>query len=268
MTAPTRAEIRSGIKLLKGLSPALQAILPRLGDESLGAHELGSMVNQDPILAARVLHLANSPFYGLPRQVGSLEEAVLILGVSHLRGMVLSTGLIALFSDSEAIARSLATAAAARSLAKSLRQDHGMALTAGLLHNLGALLLGHFAPELWQSLADEAEVGIESRFQHEKAVFGFDYCELGADIAGDWHFPDMIRSAIRLHAQPSGKPGEGLVDLVHIAWVIGTNKPLKENNLFDPGVLRRLGLHEGVAGIALVAASQAAQDSRGALASL
>ncbi|HEY9099484.1 MAG TPA: HDOD domain-containing protein [Thiobacillus sp.] len=264
MTVPTRAEIRSGIKRLSGLSPALQAILPRLGDEFLGAQELGSMVNRDPILAARVLRLANSPFYGLPRQVGSLEEAVLILGVSQLRGMVLSTGLIALFSDSEAIARSLATAAAASSLAKSLRQDHGMAFTAGLLHNLGALLLGHFAPELWQSFGDDASEGIESRFQHEKAVFGFDHCELGADIAGDWHFPDMICLAIRLHAQPSGKPGEGLADLVHIAWVIATSKPKTENSLFNPDALRRLGLNEGMAEIALIAASQAAQDSRSA----
>ena len=128
MTTPTRDEIRSGIKRLSGLSPAVQAILPRLGDEALGAQELGSMISQDPILAARVLHLANSPFYGLSRQVGSLEEAVLILGISHLRGMVLSAGLIRLFADTEAIAQSLGTAAAAGSLAKLLKQDQGKPL--------------------------------------------------------------------------------------------------------------------------------------------
>lgn len=60
------------------------------------------MVSQDPVLAARVLRLANSPFYGLPRQVGSLREAVLILGFSNLRGLVLSVGLIGAFTDAPA----------------------------------------------------------------------------------------------------------------------------------------------------------------------
>jgi len=268
MTPPTRADIRAGLKGLAGLSPAVQAILPRLGDENLSAHELGHMVSQDPILAARVLHLANSPFYGLPRQVGSLEEAVLILGISHLRGMVLSTGLIGLFSDAEAIARSLATAAAAGSLAKSLKRDQGMAFTAGLLHNLGALLLGHFAPDVWRSLASELTLEGENRLSLEKAAFGFDHCELGADIAGDWHFPDAIRSAIRSHPQPPDDPVERLTDLVHVAWLISSDTASGDRPTINPAILQRLGL-DGPAGEASLAdASQAATDSKGTLAAL
>lgn len=268
MTPPTRADIRSGLKRLAGLSPAVQAILPRLGDESLTAHELGHMVSQDPILAARVLHLANSPFYGLSRQVGSLEEAVLILGVSHLRGMVLSTGLIGLFADGAAISRSLATAAAAGSLAKSLKQDQGMAFTAGLLHNLGALLLGHFAPDVWRSLTSEPMEAGESRLSHEKTALGFDHCELGADIAGDWHFPDVIRAAIRSHPQPPDDPVEALTDLVHVAWMISGDAASGGGSAINPAILQRLGL-EGPAGEASLAdASQAARDSQSALAAL
>lgn len=268
MTPPTRADIRAGLKRLSGLTPTVQAILPRLGDETLTAHELGHMVSQDPILAARVLRLANSPFYGLSRQVGSLEEAVLILGISHLRGMVLSTGLIGLFADAEAIARSLATAAAAGSLAKSLKRDQGMAFTAGLLHNLGALLLGHFAPEIWQSLASESIETGEHRLLHEKAAFGFDRCELGADIAGDWHFPDAIRAAIHSHPQPPEGPGEALTDLVHVAWVISGDAASGNLPAINPAILQRLGL-EGLAGeTSLADASQAASDSQGTLTAL
>ncbi|MDP2031416.1 MAG: HDOD domain-containing protein [Thiobacillus sp.] len=268
MTTPTRTEIRAGLKRLTGLSPAVQAILPRLGDENLPAQELGQMVNQDPILAARVLHLANSPFYGLPRQVGSLEEAVLILGISHLRGMVLATGLISLFADSEALASSQATAAAAGSLAKSLRQDQGMAYSAGLLHNLGALLLGHFAPEIWQSLASAPASESVDRLSRERLAYGFDHCELGADIAGDWHFPDVIQSAIRSHLKPPNEPTEALTDLVHVAWTISGQVASGELSTINPTIMQRMGLDCEAGEVSLEKARQAAIDSQAALAAL
>lgn len=268
MTPPTRADIRAGLKTLSGLSPAVQAILPRLGDESLAAQELGRMVGQDPILAARVLHLANSPFYGLSRQVGSLEEAVMILGISHLRGMVLSTGLIGLFADAEAVSRSLATAAAAGSLAKSLKRDQGMAFTAGLLHNLGALLLGHFAPDAWRALASEPAPDSENRLAREKTTFGFNHCELGADIAGDWRFPDAIRSAIRSHMQPPDEPAEALTDLVHTAWTLSAADQSGGSATVGPSILQRLGLDGDAGAVRLADASQAARDSQGALSAL
>ena len=268
MTPPTRTDIRAGLKRLAGLSPAVQAMLPRLGDENLAAQELGHMVNQDPILAARVLHLANSSFYGLPRQVGSLEEAVLILGISHLRGMVLSTGLICLFADIEAIASSQATAAAAGSLAKSLKQDQGMAFTAGLLHNLGALLLGHFAPDVWQSLVRPPASESVDRLSLEKLAFGFDHCELGADIAGDWHFPDAIQAAIRSYSQPPNEPTEALTDLVHVAWTINGQVASGEISTINPAILQRMGLDCVAGEVSLEKARQAAIESQGVLAAL
>lgn len=268
MTVPTRDDIRSGIKRLSGLSPAVQTILPRLGDDSLSAHELGSMISQDPILAARVLHLANSPFYGLPRQVGSLDEAVLILGVSHLRGLVLTTGMIALFADNVAIAHSLGAAAAAAALAKTLKYDSGTALTAGLLHNLGGLLLGHFATEAWRSLKGEPGEAADQRLHLEKKLFGFDHCELGSDIAADWHFPERICAAIRLHMRPLHDAPDRLTDLVHVAWVVGAVGESIDAHSFHPGTLARLGLASDTGEAALEAARQAAQDSVHAMGSL
>lgn len=262
MNPPTQAEIRAGLSRLSTLSPAMQAILPRLNDDALDVNELSDMVAQDPILAAHVLRLANSPFYGLPRQVGSLKEAVLILGFSSLRSVVLSAGLIGAFSDADAIAHSLATAAAARSLAKSLKRDQNMAFTAGLLHNLGSLLLGHFAADSWQALASEPEAAADERLLKERAIFGFDHCELGAEIAGDWRFPAAIQTAIRLHQQPPGQPADDLIDLVHAAWVIGS-AALRDSSLaIAPEAMRRLHLDTPDGDTILAEASQAARDSQ------
>ncbi len=262
MSSPTRAEIRAGLSRLSTLSPAMQAILPRLNDDALDVNELSDMVAQDPILAARVLRLANSPFYGLPQQVGSLREAVLILGFSSLRSVVLSAGLIGAFSDGKAIAHSLATAAAARSLAKSLKRDQNMAFTAGLLHNLGALLLGHFAADSWQVLASEPEVDTNAQLLKEREIFGFDHCELGADIAADWRFPVAIQSAIRRHPQPPDQPANEFTDLVHVAWVVGSAALNGGSLAVAPAVMRRLQLDTPDGETILAEASQAAQDSQ------
>ncbi len=264
MTTPSKVEIREGLTRLSGLSPAVQAILPRLSDDEFDAGELSGMVGQDPVLAARVLRLANSPFYGLPRQVGSLQEAVLILGFSNMRGLVLSSGLIGAFSDAEATACSLAAGAAAGSLARSLKLEVGQAFTAGLLHNLGSLLLGHFAPTHWQTLVSEPCEGVEIRLAKERQIFGYDHCELAAEIAGQWRFPATIQSAIRRYPRPPDDPAEALTDLVHAAWVIGGAGQVGNCLAIAPEILGRLGLEGAEGQIALVEATQAAIRSHGA----
>lgn len=264
MTIPSKVEIREGLARLSGLSPAVQAILPRLSDDEFDAGELSGMVGQDPVLAARVLRLANSPFYGLPRQVGSVREAVMILGFSNLRGLVLSSGLISAFTDAEATARSLATGAAAGSLARSLKLEVGQAFTAGLLHNLGALLLGHFAPSHWQALVSEPCEAGDDRLMKERQIFGYDHCELGAEIAGQWRFPTSIQSAIRRYPQPLDEPAEAITDLVHAAWVIAGAGQAEDGLALAPEIAIRLGLEGAEGQVALAEATQAAIRSHGA----
>lgn len=265
MTLPTRADIRTGLSRMSAISPAVQAILPRLGDASIDVNELGGMVAKDPILAARVLRLANSPFYGLARQVGSLRDAVVVLGFSNLRSILLSAGLIGAFSDSQAVSRSLATAAAARSLAKSLKLDPGIACMAGLLHNLGALLLGHFAEAQWQALVSEPVALPQDRLLKEQEIFGFDHCDLGAEIAGDWRFPEVIQNAIRFHPQPPDEPGNAYIDVVHVAWVLSARGLSDDSPAVSPAAISRLQLDTPEGEGMLAEASQAALDSHGAL---
>ena len=262
MKPPSIDEIQIGLARLSGISPTIQAILPRLGDDDLDVDELARMVGHDPVLAARVLRLANSSFYGLSRQVGSLHDAVLVLGFFNLRSLVLSTGLISAFANAEETARSLATAAAAGALAKSLRIPSGPAFTAGLLHNLGALLLGQFAQQYWRDLEGETFDSTESRLDKERQLFGFDHCELGADIAGHWHFPDDIRAAIRSYAKPFQAPAEPLTDVVHVAWLVSCRVGGDGQSVdVAPQVLHRLGLEGDIGESALADALQAARGS-------
>jgi HD-like signal output (HDOD) protein len=253
---PTQAEIIDGLNRLPGLSPTIQAILPRLGDESLDADELARMVSKDSVLAAHVLRLANSPFYGLSRQIGSLREAVAILGFGCLRGLVLSVGLIGVFSAAEEARRSLVAAVSAATLASGLGLERNTPFTAALLHNLGALLLGHFAPQAWAAL-NQSAADATTRLTRERQVFGYDRCELGAEIARHWNLPAAIQRAIRHYPQPSAQPAESLTDLTHAAWVICASIENDMPPVFDAGPVQRLGLATPAAEAALAAAVQA-----------
>jgi len=259
-TTPTQAEIIDGLGRLPGLSPAVQAILPRLGDDAFDADELAHMVSKDPVLAARVLRLANSPFYGLSRQIGSLREAVAILGFGSLRGLVLSAGLISAFSasDSAGVRHSLAVAAAASALAAGLGLERNTAFTAALLHNLGALLLGHFAPLPWATLA--AGPDDNARLTRERQVFGYDHCELGAEITRHWNFPAAIQRAIRHYPLPSAQPAEPVTDLTHAAWAILAAVQNDTTPIFDAGAAQRLGLDAPAAEAIVAAAMQSARE--------
>lgn len=262
---PTQAEIIDGLKRLPGLSPAVQAILPRLGDEAFDADELARMVSKDPVLAARVLRLANSPFYGLSRQIGSLREAVAVLGFGSLRGLVLSAGVISVFSasDDAGARRSLAAAGAASALASGLGLERNTPFTAALLHNLGALLLGHFAPQAWAVLIAELNANAadaNARLVWERLVFGYDHCELGAEITRHWNFPAAIQHAIRHHAQPPTQPAENVTDLTHAAWKIVAAIESGAQPSFDAGVSLRLGFETPAAMAALAAAMKIARE--------
>ena len=189
---------------LRGLAGSVDGLpsLPRIyGDltEALespncGAEELSAVVCRDPALAAKILQLVNSSFFGLPRQVTSLPEAVTYLGVTTLRSLVLSTEALSLFRpaaraaglDADALAaRAVATATEAARLAEPAGRSD--AFTAGLLSDVGLLLLAAKAPEL---------------LRRDESDLGFTHGGLGAYLLGLWGLPPKVVEAVAFHHDP------------------------------------------------------------------
>jgi putative nucleotidyltransferase with HDIG domain len=177
-------------------------------------------------------------------------DSLATLDIQDLRCLVLSVGLVDAFavSDLAGVARGQAAAAAAAALARELGLGCDTAGTAALLHNLGALLLGRFAPERWRAMAAEPIESPRTRLILEKRVFGFDHCELGASVARQWHFPDDIVQAIWDHQCPREDAADRMTDLVHVAWAIGEEEA--DDTYLDAGAMRRLGLHAADAAMA------------------
>jgi HD-like signal output (HDOD) protein len=171
-----------------------------LESPNCGTAEISAVVCRDPALAAKVLQLVNSSFFGLPRQVTSLPDAVSYLGVTTVRSLVLSTEAMSLFRpaaraaglDVDALAaRAAATATEAARLAAP--ECRGDAFTAGLLSDAGLLLLAAKAPELLRR--DEAELG-------------FTHGGLGAYLLGLWGLAPAIVEAVAFHhVAPEGVSG-------------------------------------------------------------
>lgn len=221
-------EILDNLHQLPSIPAVVQELIVSFDNPDLDSHHLAQKIGQDQALSAKVLRVANSAFYGLPRQVGSIQEAVTVLGFGAVRSLVLSAGFVGTFSTDDEVCvdrnlywqRSLAAATYAKAVAKCLRQDGEMAFSAGLLHDIGILVLDVCDHErftaLWQSLQGEENRLIEA----ERAAFGFDHAELGAEVMRRWKFPPVIEDAIRYHYQPEHQPFQVLTGIVQVAALL------------------------------------------------
>lgn len=209
--------------------PALPAVvlelIQSLSDAQVSAEQLAVKISHDQAIAAKTLRLANSSFYGLPRQVTSIAEATAILGLRTLRSVATAAGLVGGFDtsrckgfDFDAFWRhSIGTALTARALAQRTRLDEDAAFTLGLIHDIGRLVLV-------SSYADEYAHAIAYRAEHdclmhaaERHHFGVDHAEVGGVIAEHWHFAPEIVTAIACHHRPPSPRSKGLADIVHVA---------------------------------------------------
>lgn len=219
-------EILDNLHQLPAIPAVVQELIQNFDNPALDSQHLAQKISQDQALVAKVLRGANSAFYGLPRQVGSTQEAVVVLGFSTVRSLVLSAGFINAFSASAPAAcvdrehywqRSLAIAIYARAVAKCLHQDSETAFTAGLLHDIGLMVLDVCAHERFAVVWKNAQGDGDELIQAERAAFGFDHAELGAEVARRWKFPTAIEDAIRYHYQPGHQPFQILTGVVQVA---------------------------------------------------
>jgi putative nucleotidyltransferase with HDIG domain len=176
-------------------------VLGVLDDPDSSAREVAGSLEGDPSLSVRVLHLANSPYFGLSGKVSNVERAVIALGNSVIRSLAVSTaaGLFAERSDQMPAgfwAHSVSVAAATALVAQTAHVSSGDALCAGLLHDLGSALAFRYQPEQHEACL---LAGPDGLLVAEVAAFGADHGALGALALEAWHLPEHIVTAVRSH---------------------------------------------------------------------
>jgi len=217
----------------RGDLPTIGAVAARVvrlaADPDMDFRAVGRIIEQDPALAARVLRVANSPYYGVPGRVGTVERAVALLGFSQIRNIALSLSLISDLSrwgDGEEAFRwdrfwehSVGCAYFSEALARQAGLPaSGGEYAGGLLHDVGKILLGHHFPREFQEALRLAARERQGLLEAERRVFGTDHAEVGGWLAAKWSFPPDLLASIRHHHAPDAA-GEytTVARIVHVA---------------------------------------------------
>ena len=214
---------------LPPLSTVASRIVQQVSQEATDLNALARLIELDPALTVAVLRLVNSPFYGLSRQVGTVSEALMVLGMGTVRRVALASA-IAQPLQQLGLTRSLIEgmwrkALAGAVLACRLLDGHAqsqVAFTAGVLQDLGRLDLHLRSPDLYAPM--EGLAGAEL-CQAEQASFGQTHAEAGAELAEVWSLPPAIVEAILSHHKPGAQAPEGPVaQAVWLASLIGDSE--------------------------------------------
>ncbi|MBC7734017.1 MAG: HDOD domain-containing protein [Bacteriovorax sp.] len=216
----------NAVRELPVLPAAVLELLDMLGRDDVETSELVARISLDQALTAKTLRLANSSFYGMPRHVASVTDATTVLGLRTVRAVVTAAALAGSFKppackgfDFMAFWRhAVNTAVSARLVAAEVGADSDAAFTAGLLHDIGQLVLASAFPERFAVvLAHRAEADIALR-DAELALLGIDHATVGASVAERWRFPQAIVEVIGDHHTPRAcATAFALVRIVHVA---------------------------------------------------
>ena len=198
---------------LPTLPTVVQRILRATADDATGARDLQTILVNDQALAARILKISNSAFYGLRSKVTSLDRAISVIGFDEVRRVALTALVAKSFPDRAGIAsfplarfwiHSAAAAYAARAFAAG-RFDEDVAFTAGLLHDIGKLVVCQFFPKHFFLIAHYVQSLRLEMHEVESDILGVPHGQVGGILAGVWDLPPVYARALSQHHLPLAK---------------------------------------------------------------
>ncbi len=221
---------------------------------------VGAIISQDVGMVTEILKIVNSAYFGLRRRVTSPAEAVNFLGLDIIKALVLSTQVFSQFKGHKVREFSLETlyshcldvAILAKKIAETQTEDKlmvGETFMAGLLHDIGKLILADNLPEQYGNVLRAAKIQTVSLCREEEEMLGACHAEIGAYLLGLWGLPDSIVEAVAYHHIPANccVSGFGPLSAIHIANYIVNQDSSDFPVELDSNYLARLGLNEKVA---------------------
>ncbi len=256
-------QVVSGIRNLPTPPIVFNQIQNALSRQNSSAGQIAAILSEDPAMSAKVLKLTNSAFYGLAREVESVKQAVVVIGLEAVRNLVLSASVLEMFTgdsidpgyQEQYWRHSLATASASRILIKRVKSgqifDSDAAFSAGLLHDIGKMVIACYLPDEFKQIsAKKNENPSTPDFIIEEQVFGYTHAQIGGYLATQWKLPAKLSHAIIFHHRPDMCPLDDLSPyVVHIANYIAKKTfdhdfEKLSSEVLDISVLNKLGLKE------------------------
>ncbi len=258
----TPEQIQERVKTIIQL-PALPTlaleVVEMVDNPKTSAQQLGKLISADSALTGKVLKIANSPFYGFPKKISTVDFAIIVLGFDALKEIVISIALVStlqrktdtFFNTKLFWDHSISTGVIARRLARDIGyRVTGEVFVAGLIHDMGISVLNkYFSPEFHRiiGIARESDLSFNDA---EESVLTATHAEIGGWLGERWNLPDHLVEAITCHHQPSKAViNPQLVAIIHCADVfanqISAEKLDYDKGLeFDETALDLLNLHD------------------------
>jgi len=228
MTETEQADLKHRIERLGQLPTLPQVvhkIMSMIDRPETSAEGLGRMIEKDQVLSAKVLQLANSPFYGFPARIASVSHAVVVLGLNVVKGLTLGATVFDMMKAAgmdQLWRHSLGVAMVSHLLATRVGQKNPEELfVAGLLHDLGKVVMYVKLPET----ASRIEAAVRDRdiymIDAEREILGLTHADVAGWLAAAWHLPTVLKEPIMYHHQPTlAKVAPMQTAIVHVADVL------------------------------------------------
>lgn len=250
-------EFAAGLGDLPSPPAVVMELLSTIEREDADIAELARKVATDQALTAKTLRLANSSLYCLPVKVTTIQQAITFLGFQTTRNLITAAALTGCFPDRACAGfndkafwrHAIGVAACARVLALHLHLNEDVAFTAGLLHDIGRLVLVTLQPQHYAEVIARRSADDGTLLDAERALLEVDHVQAGMALARHWQFSDKMCQALAWHHAPE-TPGAGsLAMIVHVADAVAHALDLagEENELvppLSPAAWNALGLDE------------------------
>ena len=203
-------------------------------NEEIGMKDIAYLISKDASLSAKVLKIANSALYNLPCKISTIQQAASRLGMNAIRNLTLSFSFLSVkaknkkdvFNYENFWEQSLSNAVAAKLIMAEIgKSDWEEIFVAGLLQNIGELIIATSLPQQYEQVLLETFKSEKSTFELEQQIIGADHAFIGYEVAKNWGFPDLLLTSIQYHHCPEGYKGNDkklqlTVDVVYLSGII------------------------------------------------
>jgi putative nucleotidyltransferase with HDIG domain len=235
-----RKLLESAVQKLQQL-PTLPVVYQKLQEvmdyQRVSAQQVGMVIEQDQSLASKILKVVNSAYYGFPRRISTISQAVVILGFNEIKHLALSISIIHTMGNNDnatifnylnfwrhCIGVAICSGVLSRKIGVTKGCSHEEAFVAGLLHDIGKLVMEQYLHENFLESLRLCNLKNVHFYDAEKMANGFTHEETGEYLLEYWKLPQTLVTAAGFHHSPDSKsksfPSYSVVSIVHIADVI------------------------------------------------
>jgi putative nucleotidyltransferase with HDIG domain len=225
------AKIVEDVDSLPSLPSIVMKLIEVVNSSDSSAEDAAELIEKDPALTSKMIRLANSAFYGIPRSISSVTSAVVVLGFNTIRSLVLSASVAKIFEGKHSLdmdrfwKHSVVTAMASKIIVRhfmSVRMmDPESAFCAGVLHDIGKLIFSQYMQEDYSAVCQYARDNKIPLVEAEDKVLGVNHSTMGKILADRWSLPLDLEYAIVHHHNPqNADKAANLANIIHLSDII------------------------------------------------